>query len=264
MSKFFDKDGAEVEVTLADVPKDVKDTIIKEAQGLVYSNIDAKLESIVGTSKASGEKTSDYIARVLKEKNEKIESLEKGSPEVSKLQKDVEKLQELNTKLKSDLETAGKDFDEKLNSEYLRSELNSLSIQVPEHLTDEEDKKAYVEDQRSLLLSKFSSKYYVKKAADGRRVIYSKSTDEPVADDNLKGIPTADIFKRDNAYLFKAPKKADDPTVDPTTGKPTSQAGKFKTYEQITADADKKGLKVGSPEWSEHISKVAEESGVEI
>ena len=264
--KVIDAEGNEVELTAENLPKAIKDSIIKEAQALVYSNIDSRVTELFGAQKNAGEKTSDFISRVIKSKEEEIETLKKGSPEVANLQQDIQKLKETNLKLKGDLDRAGKEFSEKLTNEYVKTQIMGLQITVPSHLTEKSEIEAYIADQRDLLTSKFNSKYYVKVDDQGNKKIFNKSDNSPVADDNLTEIPLVDVVKRDNAYLFKeAPAKTEGQAGGTgQNGKPSGQGSGYKSFEDISAAAIKAGHAAGSPAYTEFVSKASTESGIEF
>ncbi len=263
--KLVAEDGSELELIAENLPKEIKDSIIQSAQGLVYSNIDAKIQEVFGVKKNQDEKTSDFISRVIKEKDDQITQLKAGSPEISKLQEDIVKLQGLNDNLTKKITEKETEFSEKLNTEYVRSQVAGLQISVPAHLSEKEEIEAFKADASELLLSKFNQKYYVQPDAQGNRVVFDKSTKEPVADENLRRLSLSQIFQKDNPYLFKEVKAAGAGGAGGSgSGKPTDEGKGFKTFEDVSAAAVKAGHSVGSPEYSKFVSEKAEASGIEI
>lgn len=259
--KLINPEGTEIELTADALPQEVSDQIVKKAQGLVYSNIDTHIKEKFGVEKAANEKTSDYISRIISGKNEEIETLKGSAPELAKLQGDIEKLKTTNSDLQKKLTESEKDFEKRLNAEYVTSTVAGLSITVPAYLTDEAEIKSYVEDQKALLSGKFDQKYYVKTEKDGSRKVFNKADNSEVTDDNVNPLKAEDILKRDSPHLFKVVDENKEPGG---SGKPNPTQGKgLNTFEKISAEAVKKGMTPGSSDYTAFVSKTATENGVE-
>lgn len=258
--KITDEEGNEVQLTEEILPQEIKDNIIKKAQSMVYQNIDSRLAESFGTQKKEGEKTSDYIARMIKEKEDKIKELSEASPDVTKFQADIDKLKSLNEKLKGDLKVKEEEFSKKLFQKDFKAMVNSIDIPVPPHITADE-KEAYVNDQRELIENRLSSKYKVKYNND--QVEFFNTDDSPVTDDNLNPLGAKDIVKRDLPYLFKEYKQDPPASQGGQSSKPNqAQGGKYKTFAEISAAAVNEGLAPGSIEYVDRVDKLAEENGI--
>lgn len=261
--KLVAEDGTELELNADNLPKEIKDSIIQSAQGLAYANIDTRIQELFNVKKNDNEKTSDFIARLIKEKDAQLIQLKEKSPDVAKLQEDIVKLQGLNDNLKKDLQTKSEEYVEKLATEFVRSQVAGLQISVPSHLTEADEIAAFRADAQDQLLSKFNQKYYVQTDDQGNRVVFNKATKEPVSDENLRNLSLPQIFQKESPYLFKEVKAPENPGPG-GNGKPDPKNNGFKTFEDISAAAVKAGHQPGSTQYTEFVSTKAEEAGIEI
>lgn len=279
MAKFKAKnaEGEEIEVdidlTPDNLPKELKDQIIKSAQGIAYGNVDTVADKF-GFKKPEGiEKTSDFIEHILKTNKEQHEALQaqleeakKGNnqPEdVERLKTEITALKKITENQKKELEDKDRTYKETLLHAKMDSELSSLDIAVPSHLTEEADIRYYKEVQREVIKNKLLSTYELKEDEGGKGYRVLKGNEAEINDKNEMA-SIRDIAERDFKGWLAQPDKGGEGGGGAGKLKPDGRGKAYKTYEDIAAAADAKKLSVGSPEWTEFVTKTSEEAGIEI
>lgn len=275
MAKFKTKDaeGNEIEVDIelsADqIPQDIQDQIIKRAQGVSYGNIDSVAKE-KGFEKKEGEKTSDFIARVLDEQKSAYEELKKSSEkggepnaELEAIKTSLEDQKRINEGLKTKLTEAENNFREFKQTSVFDAELSGLEIAVPEHIIDENEARRYKQAQLELIKSGIKSKYKISDTEDGKYRI--QEGNEAVLNDKNELASLRDVAQKDYSSWMAVKKEEGQGTGG--QGKPKNDGrgdSAPKTFEDITAMAAEKNLSIGSSDWTDFVNRTAKEHSVDV
>lgn len=279
MAKFktTDAEGKEIEVeidiTADNIPKEVKDQIIRSAQGIAYGNVDTVADRY-GYKKPDGvEKTSDFIEHILKTEKEKLVELQRQVEEAKSGQnppEDVVKLQEqiatqnkIIENQKAEITNKDKTYKETVLHSKIDAELSGIDIAVPAHITEEADVKYYKDVQRDVIKNKILSSYEVKfdDAGNSYRVLKGNE-----AELNTKNeiASIRDIAERDFKSWIAAPGSKGNAGGTGGQGKPEGGNPKaYKTFEDVAAAAQEKGHAVGGPDWTKFVNDTTKELGID-
>lgn len=277
MAKFKTKDAegkeieVDIEITQDNIPKEVKDQIIKSAQGIAYGNVDTVAEKF-GFKKPEGiEKTSDFIEYILKTAKEQKAELEKAvedakkggntPEEVTKLQEELATLRKITENQKKEIETKDQTYKQLIRDSKIDSELAKIDIAVPANITEEADIKFYKQAQLELIKNKLVSSYEIKFEDNGTYRILKGNEAELNASNELASI--SDIAQRDFKAWIAKPGQEKPSGGTGGQGNPGGDPPKLKTFEDVAAAAVSKGYTTGSPEWAEFVDKTTTELGIE-
>lgn len=254
----------EVEVTSDILPKEVKDDIIKQATGITYGNIDAKLESM-GFSKTQGEKTSDFLERVVNDQIQKVRELEEAKPDVSGYTKTIDELKSELKETKTALKAKDVEISSKLLQKEVDSQIKSLvkDITIPSYLETDEEKASFLSTQEQVIRDKFN-KEYKPKEVDGK--IQFLKGDVIVENSDRDFASVQDIVSQDFKFLFKKAKDGDGGKGG-FSGRTKGGGTKTKasSYEEASSLVLKENpsIMAGSAEYYEKLKPILEENGIE-
>jgi hypothetical protein len=140
---------------------------VDEQFGQALSKIDAEIFSITGIEKKPNEKTTAYAKRAIEEKRQ-------GGDPVTK---------ERVRQLEESLNTTKADYEKKLQEKetalfnreldwQINAELDKANLAFPPHLKTDQEKQAYVKQQKVLIKNGFLSQYQAKKDDQGNIIFY--------------------------------------------------------------------------------------------
>lgn len=262
-------EGQEIEIELTSemLPKEVKDDIIKQATGITYGNIDAKLESM-GFSKTQGEKTSDFLERVVKEQVQKAEDLEKAKPDISSYTKLIDELKSELKETKTSLKNKDGEISAKLLQKEIDSQIKSIvkDITIPSYLETDEEKASFLSTQEQVIRDRFSKEY---KAKEVEGSIQFLKGDKIVENKDRDFASVQDIVSQDFGFLFKkvATPVGGEGGVEGGSGKPKGGGPKVKasSFEEASSLVLKQNpdIMVGSKEYFEILRPILTENGIQ-
>jgi hypothetical protein len=277
MAKFKTKDAegndieVEINLTADSVPQDIRDQIVKQAQGISYGNIDG-VASKYGFNRPDGTKTSDFIDTVLSEYKTKVADLEDkiskagesgdSSEELERLKADLEAQKKIATTAKEQLQTKEQEFRDHKQAALYDAELSGLDVAVPEHITDEDEARRYKQAQLQLIKSEVKSKYKLVESEDGKYRL--QEGNESVLNDKNEIATIRDVANKDFKSWLSVP-KADDNKGTGGQGKSKNDGrggSSPKSFEDVMAMAADKQLSVGSPEYSKFVNDTVKEYNV--
>jgi hypothetical protein len=245
---------------VASKAREMTDAEIGTKLGSVYQNLEDIIKETTGLTKKSNEKATDFNKRVLKELKIQADSAT-GGDEVLK--------QQIQT-LTANLETAANEKETAVNeikNGYfkkqvdfaLSAELNGLNLAVPPHIKTDDEKKAFVANQRRLLKLQLTNDYTIKEDNDGNITFYKGDQLEKSQKDG-KALSASEIIARDfTPYI--------DVTA-PKGGGAGSQGGgnagdtTFTTKEAVMAHLKASGLEEGSNKFTQAYAKIVKEQGI--
>jgi hypothetical protein len=130
--------------------------------------MDAEILAVTGIAKNPNEKTTDYVKRATKEHNAKG-----GDPvtkqRVTELEKMVKDNEDAYKKQLADKET---EFFKSHTDTRVTSALDKVNIALPVHLKTDEEKQAYINQQKNLIKQGFLSGHTPKKDDQGNIIYY--------------------------------------------------------------------------------------------
>ena len=262
-----DGQSVEVELTTEMLPKEIKDQLIQQATGLAYGNIDSKLETL-GFKKNQGEKTSDFLSRVIAEQTEKVKTLEEKQPDLAKAEQTIAELKNEIKEAKNALKNKDIEFEGRLLRNEVEGLISSLiaDITIPTHLTEQSDIDAYKAFQEKTIKSAFDTNYKVKKVEGKLQVLTSDGT--IVENDDRDMASVVDVVKKDFGVFFKKPQSGGDGGAGGAggagkSGKPAPVGTKSKSYEESVSIAIKEGLVAGSSAFFARVNEINQANGIE-
>jgi hypothetical protein len=228
---------------------------IDEEYGNTMRGIDEQIKSVTGIERKPGEKTTDYAKRAIEEKRQ-------GGDPVTK--EKVTQLEQLLASTKTDYETKLQEAQTQLfNKEIewqVNSDLDKRSYALPVHLKTEEEKQAYINQQKAFMRQDLMGTYTRKKDEQGNIIWYEG--DKPLMnqkDGKPKG--AGDIIGEKYNPWFVPAGKVVTGTGGGSTGLPD---GGFKKKEEIHAYLAANGMEAGSKAYMDKFESLATEAKIDI
>lgn len=247
------------------LPEKVKQGVDQKFREML-DPIDAEILSLTGIPKQSkdgapGEKTTDYAKRAFAEFHKKGGGDPVTKERVSQLEK---MLSDKENQFKSELEKLNKQLFETEVGSQLDADLERRNVYIPPHITKEEDKQRYAQDQRKLAKMGILGSFTHKRDEQGN-IIWHDSEGKPQLD-SKDGKPkkiTSLLDERYGTWFV--------PATHTATGTGTGQggaggatSGQFKSKEDIHKHLSSKGLDALSKEYRTELETLAKESNIAI
>jgi len=226
-----------VNATVADRVKAELQKEVDKEFGNAMRKIDDEIKAVTGVEKKPGEKTTDYAKRAVEEKRQGGDPVTKEK--VTQLEQLLaSKETEFNTKLQ---EAHTQLFDKEIEWQ-VNADLDKRSYALPVHLKTEEEKQAYINQQKAFMRRDLLSTYSRKKDEQGNIIWYEG--DKPLMnqkDGKPKG--AGDIIgEKYNPWFVPAGKQ----TTGTGGGNSGLPDGGFKKKEEIHAYLAANGIEAGS------------------
>ena len=233
----------------------------------VHDQYDADILELTGLKKGSNEKTYEFNKRVLKDLKEKAESAAAGGDTVLK-----DKVKDLEAKLRErenfvspdDVNNLKKDFFTKQLGFRISSVLEKADIAVPAHITDEKQKKQFIETQRRFIQNDFLSRFTAKEDEQGNIVFYEK--DKLLTNGKTASpLTEADLITANYAGYFvpeKKPKSGAGSGGSGESGGGDANEASLKTKKEVMDHLKTKGLVSGGADFNKEYSRIIKEYGI--
>jgi tRNA-binding EMAP/Myf-like protein len=246
------------------LPTKVQEEVGKKFKEML-DPIDAEILSITGIAKkevngAPGEKTTEYAKRAFTEFHKKGGGDSATKQRVEELEKILLQKEQTYTQEKEKLTTQL--FETEVNSQ-LDADLERKQIFVPPHITKEEDKQRYIQDQKKAAKQSFLGAYKGKRDEQGNLIWYEN--DKPLLDtkDGKPRKAGSILDERFSTWFVPAGKEV--------TGTGTGQGGNtgvangaFKNKEDIHKHLATQGMDALSSQYMEQFEKIATENKIAI
>lgn len=245
---------------VASKARELTDAEIGTKLGGVYQNIEDVIKEVTGIVKKSNEKATDFNKRVLKELKIQADSATGGDEALKQqIQTLTANLETATTEKETAVSTIKSDYFKKQVDFALSAELNGLNLAVPSHVKTDDEKKAFVANQRRLLKLQLTNDYTIKEDNDGNITFYKGDQLEKSQKDG-KALSASEIIARDfTPYI--------DITI-PKGGGAGSQGGgnaggaTFQTKEEVMNHLKANGFEEGTQKFSKEYAKIIKEQGI--
>lgn len=237
----------------AKVAKELQPAVDAEFSKMM-SRIDTEIQQITAIEKTAGEKTTAYAKRALSEKHKTADPVTKEK---------IAELENLLSTTKADYEKKLSDAEAKSFTQNIQfqvdADLDKRSFAVPAHLKTDEEKQAFINQQKALLRQGFLSGVTPKKDNEGNIVFYDG--DKPLM--NIKdGKPknASDIINEKYSPWFI-------PEGHKATGTGGGQGGGtggFKSKDDIHKHLAAQGVDVKSPAYMEQFEKLTADNKISV
>jgi hypothetical protein len=240
--------------------RELTDAEIGGKLGAVYQSIEDVIKEVTGLSKKTNEKATEFNKRVLAELKIKSDGATGGDEVLrQQIQTLTANLEAANTEKETAVNTIKGDYFKKQVDFALSAELNGLNLAVPAHIKTEDEKKAFVANQRRLLKMQLTNDYVIKEDNDGNILFYKGDQLEKSTKDG-KALSAADIILRDfSPYI--------DVTI-PKGGGAGSQGGgnaggaTFQSKKEVMDHLIANGYEEGSQKLTAEYAKIIKEQGI--
>lgn len=234
------------------VKKDLQKKVDEEF-GNAMRKIDDEIKAVTGIEKKPGEKTTEYAKRAVDEKRQ-------GGDPVTK-----ERVTQLEQQV-STYETKLKDADATLFNKEIEwqvtGDLDRRNIVVPAHIKTEEEKQAFISQQKAMMRQGFLSTITPKRDEQGQIIYYEG--DKPLMnqkDGKPKG--AGDIIGEKYSAWFVPPGKQVTGTGSGGSGGELPEGG-FKKKEEIHDYLKANGIEVGTKQYLDKLQELATEAKIDI
>jgi hypothetical protein len=232
----------------------------------VHDQYDNDLLELLGEKKAPNEKTYDFMKRKLSE----LKAKKSGGNDDPVL---ADQIKELTAKLKERESYVAPDEVEKLKGKYfsehvalrLTNSLDKKPIAVPAHITDENAKQQYIDQQRGFIRSAFMSKFTAKQDDKGNIVYYDG---DKLLTDPKTAAPLTEEQLVDQHFAFyfvpaKAPAKGAGSGGAGGGGKePDVNEANLKTKAEVIAHLKAKGMTPGGADFNKEYSRIIKDYAI--
>ncbi len=238
------------------VKKDLQKKVDEEF-GNAMRKIDDEIKAVTGIEKKPGEKTTEYAKRAVEEKRQ-------GGDPITK--EKVTQLEQLLASTKTDYETKLTEAQTQLFNKEIEwqvtGDLDRRNIVVPAHLKTEEEKQAFISQQKSMMRQGFLSTVTPKRDEQGQIIYYEG--DKPLMNQK-DGKPkvAGDIIGEKYSAWFVPPGKQTTGTGSGGSGGLLPEGG-FKKKEEIHEYLKANGVEAGTKDYMTQFEKLATDAKIEI
>lgn len=226
--------------------------------GQALSEIDQEIKTITGIEKQANEKTTAYAKRAIEEKH-------KGGDPVTKER--VKQLEDMLKQSEEENKRKLEEYQQKLFTTEINHQLNGkldkVNIALPVHLKTDEEKQAYINQQKALIRQGFLSTYQPKKDEAGNTVYY-KGEQPMLSQKDGKPLGADDLVEVDYKPWFVPQTVQQGGTGTGSTAGAGSAGGSFKDKESIHKHLAANGLDALSKEYQQQFEKLATENNISI
>lgn len=228
---------------------------IKAEFGKTMDGIDARIKEITGVEKTNGEKTTDYLNRVIGEiKNKGVDPVQ--AQRVKDLETQLEAAKAAQAKLEGDI------FNKEVDMT-IGNALDKSNFFVPPHLKTEEERNSYISAQRELITLGFKKALAAKRNEDGSLVFYEGETPQISTKDGKPLSATDLISQKYQAYFV--------PAAHSATGTGTGQQGaantgtaSFKSTDDVHAYLKQQGIEPTQSEYMQQFKTLVTEHKISV
>ena len=221
--------------------------------------MDVEIKTLTGIDKNANEKTTDYAKRAFKEFHSK------GGDPITKQK--VTELESMLAKQKTEFETQLNDANSKLFNKEIEWQVNGalggVNIALPVHLKTDEEKQAFIQQQKNLIKQGFLSGFVAKKDEQGNIIFYEGDKPQMNSKDGKPKTATDLINEKFSAWFV--------PATHTATGSGTGSgsggaipAGGFTKKEQVHEYLRAQGIEAGSKEYLDQLDKLCKDAKLDI